>query len=375
MGIHGTSGAGILVAVAGQDLTQEAVAVVAASGHEPVQVTTPDANSQGWRRATAVLIDVPTAHLLLRDSGAAAIRREGLFVIHEDGEEPDLRTALEIGADGAFALPSEGADLVERIGRPGSPISCGSGMVIACIGAVGGAGTSVVAAACAAAMAQRQRGGGAVLIDADELSGGADLLLGIEHVQGLRWPDIRTGAHGGSIDAEALRAALPSVSGGPADSLRVITGPRSRATQEWTVEPTAVLSITDAVVGAGGSVVIDMPRSGAVGDLLPSRTDTVALVVPTTVRGIAAASGQAHRLRTRGVEPVVVLMGTSGSDVTADDAEYATGTDVVASVPYIRRVEREIESTGLGGRNLRRLVDAVAPVVEGASGLAADGDW
>lgn len=378
MGIHGTSGAGIIVAVAGQDLTQEAVAVVAASGHEPVQVTTPDAGSQVWRRATAVLLDVPTAHLLLRDSGAAAVRREGLFVIHEDGEEPDLRTALEIGAEGAFALPSEGADLVEwigRPGRPGSPGTGGGGTVIACIGAVGGAGTSVVAAACAAAMAQRQPGGGAMLIDADELSGGADLLLGIEHVQGLRWPDIRTGARGGSIDAEALRTALPYVSGGPADSLRVITGPRSRATQEWVVEPTAVRSVTDAVVGSGGSVVIDLPRSGTSGDLLPPRTDLVALVVPTTVRGIAAASDQAHRLRTGGVEPVVVLTGTSGSGVTADDAEYATGTEVIASVPFIRRLEREIESTGLGGRNLRRLVDAVSPILDGVAGLASDGGW
>ena len=141
------------------------------------------------------------------------------------------------------------------------------------------------------------------------------------------------------------------------------------------MEPAAVQSVTDAVVGAGGSVVIDLPRSGAGGDVLPPQTDIVALVVPTTVRGIAAASGQAHRLRTGGVEPVVVLTGTSGSGVTADDAEYATGTEVIASVPFIRRLDREIESTGLGGRNLRRLVDAVAPLIDGLSELATDGGW
>ena len=63
------------------------------------------------------------------------------------------------------------------------------GAAVAVVGGCGGAGASVLAAALAVTAVRH--GGRALLVDCDPLGGGLDLVLGAEHVAGLRWPDDR----------------------------------------------------------------------------------------------------------------------------------------------------------------------------------------
>ena len=81
-----------------------------------------------------------------------------------------------------------------------------AGRVLAVLGGRGGAGASVLAAGlCVTASRSGLR---TLLVDADPLGGGADLLLGWEEEHGLRWPQLAEA--GGRLDAQALVAALPS---------------------------------------------------------------------------------------------------------------------------------------------------------------------
>ena len=86
--------------------------------------------------------------------------------------------------------------------RPGAPI-------IGLIGGRGGAGASVIAAALARAAVDARYE--CVLVDADPLGGGADLLLGAEDEPGLRWPDLS--AARGRLAPGVLLAGLPVIDG------------------------------------------------------------------------------------------------------------------------------------------------------------------
>lgn len=351
----------ILIAVADPDLAQEAAAVAAAGGYAALAEPEPDPAGAAWRRAAAILLDVGAA-AGVADRGPG-IRRERVFLVHADGADPDLRAALAAGAEDALALPAEGAELVRRLGRPGPP-AAGAGVALACIGAVGGAGASVLAAACALHCAESAP---TALIDADELSGGADLLLGVEHLPGLRWPELRAGE--GRMESAPLLAALPGhdwSTGGPA----VLTGPRSRDGADWAVAPAALAAVVDALLADGGAAVVDLPRTGAVVEVAAARADLVVVAVPPTVRGVAAAARQARRLRGLGADPAAVLCGPAPGGVAAADVEYATGLPVLARLPRIRGLAAEIEASGLD-RSLVRLVDAVEPVLAAVDRPAA----
>ncbi|WP_448851725.1 septum site-determining protein Ssd [Corynebacterium sp. 335C] len=347
----------VIVAVADPELAQEAVAVVAATGHVPVPVTEPDPHGARWRRAAAVLVDAATA-ALVADMAAPAPRRAGVHLVHADAADPDWRLAMAVGAETVQALPACGAELVGLLGRPGDADG-GGGLVVAVAGAVGGCGTSTAAAALAVAAAGD--GTPALLVDADGGSGGADLLLGAEHVPGVRWPDVR--AEAGRVDAAAILDAAPGLDGGPA----VLTGPRMRDGGDWTVAPAAVAAVADAMVRHGGVAVVDLPRDAEMDAGVAGRADVVALVVPAAVRALAAASRRVARLRRAGADPVAVVAWPAPGGVTAGDVEYATGLAVAAELPHVRGLDREIESTGLH-RSLPRLARAVEPLLDLAEG-------
>jgi len=85
-------------------------------------------------------------------------------------------TAPAATREDVFALPAQAADVLRSIGALAlaPDVAAASGKVVAVLGACGGAGASVLSAAlCRAA-------GNATLVDAHQLSGGLDLLLGLE---------------------------------------------------------------------------------------------------------------------------------------------------------------------------------------------------
>ncbi|MEJ6018781.1 septum site-determining protein Ssd [Corynebacterium sp. H113] len=363
----------IVVAAADSALAEEVATVIAATGRTMVTVTRVNPTDAAWRRAPAVIVDIEAAEQLTECESELG---DSLFVVHLDGEEPDWDLAADVGASAVMALPSCGVDLVEELGRCDVPVAAPKsrptsskigrsprpalratsrrGRALAIVPAVGGAGASVVAAAMAMGASKE---GPAILVDADPYSGGADLLVGIEHVPGIRWPDVR--AESGRLDFTALMAALPQIPAGPA----VLTGSRSRDDDGWTITETAVASVVDSVVSTGGTAVVDVPGAEWLDEDVVKQVDLVVLVVPLTVRAVAAASRCTTLLQSMGTEVVAVTRGPSWGGVTAADVEYATGLEVIAELPYLKRLAREIENDGLG-RSAGRLIRELEPVAE-----------
>jgi secretion/DNA translocation related CpaE-like protein len=116
-------------------------------------------------------------------------------------------------------------------------------VLVAVIGGRGGAGASVFATGLAVTAARC--GAATVLVDADPLGGGLDLVLGWEELDGLRWPGLAAGT-------PAVVQALPRQAG-----LATLSFDRSPAPRV----PVDALVSTLATARRGSDlVVVDLPR-------------------------------------------------------------------------------------------------------------------
>ena len=140
-----------------------------------------------WARASCVLVDDE------RVADVAALRarrRDDVVVVARRAPADEVG-----GARCRSALPTSSCSPTAPAGSPTGwprrPLRGGAGAsVVGVVGAGGGAGASTVAAGLAAANARRGRQ--SLLVDADPLGGGIDLLMGCEGVPGLRWPESRS---------------------------------------------------------------------------------------------------------------------------------------------------------------------------------------
>lgn len=175
--------------------------------------------------------------------------------------EPDPRACIRLGIEQVLDV-EEGARWL------GSADAIG-GRVVTVTGARGGCGASTLAAALALSAAAH--GTGVLLVDLDLSGGGLDVLLGSEHLPGLRWPD---------LDSDSFDfAGLPAVG-----NLRVLSAGRDPAN----APPELMRGVVTAAAGMFGLVVLDLPR-GAPVELLPEPL-IVLLVVPDEIRAGAAAA-------------------------------------------------------------------------------------
>jgi secretion/DNA translocation related CpaE-like protein len=236
------------------------------------------------------------APLLLIGLDAAADlprgHRGGVLVVRADGADPPdglWRQAVAFGADDVVLLPEAEPRLLEALADAASPSR--RAPVVAVLPGCGGAGASTLAVALAVTAA---RGGGSpVLIDADPLGGGLDLALGLDEIEGLRWPDVPAGP--GRWPPGLVSTGLPEIGG-----LRVLAGARDEPVP---LRPAAVAAAVDAAAREGDLVVLDLSRSigEAEAALLPRCRQTL-LVAVAEVRGAAAAAqvaGVAARLTPR----------------------------------------------------------------------------
>src|SRR6185295_2350808 len=104
-------------------------------------------------------------------------------------------------------LPEAEKWLIDRLLEAAEPAA--EAPVIGVIGGRGGAGASVLATALALTAAEA--GLRPLLIDADPLGGGLDLLLDAEREPGLRWPGLSTVR--GRLQPALLRSELVQVDG------------------------------------------------------------------------------------------------------------------------------------------------------------------
>jgi secretion/DNA translocation related CpaE-like protein len=195
---------------------------------------------------------------------------------HLDVAEVSDRAAA-VGADSVVFLPGSEALLVERLAlhADGPPAEA---LTVSVVGGRGGAGASTLACALAVTAAADRR---TMLVDADALGGGLDLVLGGEHLAGLRWPDLAD--VGGRLSAGALGEALP-VCGG----VRLLSWDRGEPQR---LPADAVRAVLDAARRVHDVVVVDLPRhlDDAAG-AAAAGSDVAYLVVPAEVRAVAAAA-------------------------------------------------------------------------------------
>ena len=148
--------------------------------------------------------------------------------------------------------------------------------ILGVVGGCGGAGTSSFAARLAAAARTH---GSTVLIDADPLGGGLDLLIEAPEAAGIGWADV-SGL--GPDDGEALHDGLPAV-----DDVRLLA-----ADDKSGPAPEPLARVLTALRPLGSTVVVDL-ADGLVPDCA-EHLDQLLLVVPASDHAVRAT---ARRLR------------------------------------------------------------------------------
>jgi len=294
---RGGPGARPLLVTAADDVLDDLLRLAAAAG-VTVDVAHDGSGARRlWGAAALVLVGPDLAASL---AVSPPPRRGGVLLIASDASTDDpgiWQVAVTLGAEDVVVLPAAEdvvvgwlADTRERRGV--------AAQVVGVIGGRGGAGASVVAAAIA--LAASRSSFDVMLVDADPLGGGLDLLLGLEHDQGTRWSDLARAR--GRVNGDDLRATLPG-----ADRLAVLSWDRGDLV---TLGLEAMQSVLDAGRRTHDLVVIDLPRQlDEVTGHAVAQCDLTLIVVPAEVRAVAAAQQVARELQDYTATGQVVVRG------------------------------------------------------------------
>jgi secretion/DNA translocation related CpaE-like protein len=316
----------------------------------------PDAIAARSRFAAApfVLIDVVCAAGCLR---AGLPRRPGVVLVAVDnGLEPPWDVADAMGAEHIAVLPAAEPWLVDRFIQTMSTPSRGP-RVVAVLGGRGGAGASVFAAGLAVTAARS--GLRALLVDADPLGGGVDLVLGWEALDGLRWPALAASAP--PADPPALEA-LPTCG-----ELAVLSWDRGDV---FGVPAESMAAALDAGRAGCGLVVVDLPRRlDDAAALALAAADRALLVVPAELRACAAAARVAAAATAHTASLHVIVRGPAPGRLRAREICRALGLPLAGSLrpepDLARALERGEPPAGSGKGPLaglcRRLIAELDP--------------
>lgn len=408
--------------VAAQALTSSpASPPVSATASVPAS-TGPGISSALWRRAPAVFVDASAARRL-----AGRPHCEGaIFLVRSDTEAEDTQVAKVLAPVYSASLPADNVDIVELLGRAEvrpdgprlsdfqhsssllnhqhTPASSASVDVITAPGtepvpnvpatttdstatclmlvpAVGGAGASITAAASALVLSREKP---ICLVDADALAGGIDLVLGMETEPGLRWQDFS--AADGRLDGAALYEALPSCPRSPA--LKVLTWTRSRTPETAYNHASAatkfdsadrpgrtdrpddvrhIASTISCLIHAGITVIVDCPKQVEYVTTLGALADDTVIILPTSVRAIAAGGHLASVCAQAGFTPSLAVRHQQHRDISVEEVEYALDLPIAGEIEYCKKVAHEIDVGGLAGAvgKLTRGLEAMFALVGG----------
>ncbi len=262
-----------------------------------------------WDQASLVIVgdDVLDATTLVRPG-----RRDGVLVLGRDLDDAGVwQRAVDLGAERVVFLPDAERWLVEALAEAAEGRGA-EGTVIAVLGGRGGAGATTLA--CALAHAAGRRGIPTLLIDADPLGGGIDVVFRAEDQPGLRWPELA--ATRGRVPAAALGRALPRLG-----ELALLSWDRGECVQ---VPVEAARAVLQAARRSHPLVVVDVPRHiDEVGQEVLSCATTSLLVVPAEVRAAAAAARVAVRATRLCRDVRLVVRGPAPAGLSATEIQQA----------------------------------------------------
>jgi secretion/DNA translocation related CpaE-like protein len=256
-------------------LLDEVLRLTAVAGLEPLVAAAPSRSQ--WRSACLVLGGDDRT-----DTAAGLPRRSGAVVVAQRADVSTYEAAMRAGAAEVIELPAGERRLIELLaGTRADPGAGPPGVVWSVLGGCGGAGASVVATALAVCAGQL---GEVLLVEADPLGAGLDILLHAEQVPGIRWPDL-SAAGSDPLPPPALRDALPRAHG-----VRVLAVDR-RAVPVEGPTPAALGAVLEAARRIAALTVVDVSHStGRAASTALDDSHQAVVVVPNDVRAVAAAS-------------------------------------------------------------------------------------
>jgi secretion/DNA translocation related CpaE-like protein len=324
-----------LFVTADETLLDALTRLAAAAGTTPEVAHDVSSALRAWARAPLVLVGEDLAQSLAR---AAPERRDAVFVVLT-APVPDrvFQVALALGAESVAGLPRSEGWLVERLT---DVVDSGParGLTIGVVGGSGGSGATTFACALGQVAA---RSGPAVVIDADPFGPGADRVLGLDLVDGVRWDAL--GHTTGRLSARSLRDSLPRREG--VGALTWYAGAKPRRLQ-----PFAAREALSAARRGHDTVIVDLPRApDPLVDEIGSRCDHLLVIVVPTVVGVAAAMRVCGRFADPGSLGLVVR----GSGMDDDSVRRVVGAPVLVRMPDQRGLAESID-LGLGPIRSRR---------------------
>ncbi len=306
-----------------------------------------------------------------------------VFLVAEEMTVPVLRTAIDVGAQGAFCWPEERADLAQAISRSRQHADRAAptrGTVVAVLGTRGGVGVTFLASHIAAACARDGRR--TVLVDLDPAFGDLAAALGFI----------------GDGDARSMEDLIPVMDElGPEHVLRTVTGhpggfdvllarpsmPSEGAADASVVAPPATLptglfsACTALLAGDYQVVVLHLPRTlGPIARTAVRLADEAIVVADLDLMSLYGARRTLTALAPDLAEtPLrIVLNATRRPEVSLAEFERVLGLKPTGRV----RADRAVASAQVAGRLLgprsrgawRDVVTLAASVSMGAPGAA-----
>ncbi|MFC4054422.1 septum site-determining protein Ssd [Actinomadura syzygii] len=323
----------------------------AADAHAEVAHDADEARA-AWTWPALVLVGADIAGAV---ASAGLQRRPGVVLVTPASATSETyRLAVEVGAQDVAALPDHEDWLVDAFAAASEPEG-GWATTLCVVGSRGGAGASVLAAALGLTAAGQ--GLRTLLVDADPLGGGVDLMLGLEEQEGVRWHDLAD--RRGRLNTATLRETLPS-----SGDLSVLSWRRGAPVP---VSGESARSLLDAAVRGFDLVIADVPRyPDDVGRAALRSADLTFVLVPAEVRATVAADGLAASLRRDTDELRLVVQGPAPGGLTADAVAHALDIPSAGAYERDRRLPAAVDEGALE-RACRR-----GPLAEFCSSVLAD---
>jgi secretion/DNA translocation related CpaE-like protein len=286
-----------VIVIADSALLDQVLSITAVVGIEPVLLGDVGLLRQQWASAATVLLDIGQG---ARVANLGLPRRTHVYLLSDEKTSAEAQQlSMQLGA-AVVALPASASWLSDTLANVASA-GRGTGGLVCVVGGSGGVGASTLAAGLAFVAARTRR---TMLIDADPLSGGLDLLLGAERTPGWRWPRLANArGHLGDLSGQ-----LPSL-----DGIEVLSMTRCESPPGWVPDAEQLEAVLLSALRSHELTVVDLSRTlGATAREALRRADLVGLLVRDDIRGVAAGREVVRQLETESERlGVIVRQGPS----------------------------------------------------------------